>query len=161
VKNLKGYLYAGLASASVLTVGGVAMAEAQDGTPTFGGIPDSAFTDEGIDASDLPDYVAVSIGAGDDAVGYVRSSEYFADDQGPRNPDEAAAMGFVYVGVYDVFDTNQTVIGHWVTGAGFVPLGEDVDTVVQSVKDHAHDEATMLPPDAGNTGVSSTDAFGD
>ena len=65
-------------------------------------------------------------------------------ERGPSSPEEATAHGGVFVDVYSVYDTNERVIGHWVSGAGFVPLTGDVDAVVQSVLD-----------DTTNSGASS------
>lgn len=111
-------------------------------TPTFGSIPPEAMPPGGGDVNLglVPDYVSVAAQDSDEIIGYIRKEDLFPTDEqlqerGPSSPEEAAAHGGVFVDVYNVYDTNERVIGHWVSGAGFVPLSGDVDAAVQSVLD--------------------------
>ena len=154
-RKLRRLAVAGLVG-GVLMLGGAVTVAAQTGDdPTFGRIPPGAISEDGqtVDMEEIPDFISVAAGKGE-IVGYVKRTDLFSASSGdgpksesltayvsgPASPEEAPA---VVVEVYDVFDsTGKTVVGHWVTGAGFVPLSGDVDAAVQSVMDGATDSGS-------------------
>jgi hypothetical protein len=132
--NLKRTVLAVASLAGCLTLGGVAMAAASDDPPLVGPIPEEALSEDGVNLDKVPEYVEVATGD-DTQRGYVRKDEFFQEPALPSSPEEALTLNS-QVKVLDVFDSTTTNrIGHWVSGAGFVPLGEDLEAVVQAVRD--------------------------
>lgn len=84
--------------------------------PTKGPVPDSAWQPDGtIDLSQVPDFIPAL--DGDDAAGWISRDHAFpTDGERPRE-----------IPVYA--DDLQTVIGHYVDGVGFVPIGIDPGSV--------------------------------
>jgi len=115
----KTHKWLGLAIATVLIMGIVAIPAMSEEAPTFGTIPDEAWdtVDGSVDRSLVPDYVAALDRSGDFA-GYVSADDILPTDGTPA-PD----------GPIPVVDGNLALVGHMVPDRGFVPLGtlfEDV-----------------------------------
>lgn len=131
---------AGFAIAATIAASAAA---AQEGSPTFGIMPDDAFIQPpagrsqtmlpgmnpyGIDMSRVPDFVETTDQAGD-LVGYVKKTELF-----PTTPD--GKVGLV-PSVQKVYSRDgKTVVGSMYPGRGFVRAGqrpEGVPTVPMTV----------------------------
>jgi len=99
-------------------------------SPTFGVIPSSAMTANGVDWSQAPDYV-VLWGSGHTVQGYIPKGDLETPPgtgQGPLNggtymPTAAQAM--------PVYNQQQVLIGHLYPTAGYVPLGGPVPSASQ------------------------------
>lgn len=99
------------ATATVVTVS----ASAATVPPTFGPIPDSAFTvGQPIDQNQVPDFVAVSDRAGNVA-GYVRREDLL--DKPGTKPGPGVGVKTVYA------SDLKTIVGSMVPNKGFVPNG--------------------------------------
>jgi hypothetical protein len=98
-------------------VEGFGLAEVEP-VPTMGGVPDSAFTAEGLNPSLVPDLVAASTREGARA-GYIRK-EHFLADGGRARLNEPLP----------VFDAQgDQLVGHMYPGRGFVPLGQSPTSI--------------------------------
>jgi hypothetical protein len=104
-----------LVATGVLLIADPASSEAK---PTFGTIPDSAWTADGsIDIGLVPDYVGALDRSGNLA-GFVRAADILEDDDSwsPEGP-------------IPVVNDDLELVGHMVPDRGFVPLGQPFDSV--------------------------------
>lgn len=113
----------GLLLASLVVVVGIVVVlnPAADSalSPSVGRVPESAFTPNGIDIAQVPDYVPALDQQGDVA-GYVRKEDIL-----PTDTNVAPSDGPVPV----VDRSLERVVGHMHPGRGFVPLGQSPDDV--------------------------------
>lgn len=86
--------------------------------PTFGNIPDAAWSADGaVDMTLVPDYVGAFDQSGDLA-GYMRAEDILGDEDG-HSPD----------GPIPVVNQALELVGHMVPDRGFVPLGQPFSSV--------------------------------
>jgi len=113
----------GLLLASLLVVVGIVIVlnPAADSapSPSVGPVPESAFTPNGIDVAQVPDYIPALDQQGDVA-GYVRKEDIL-----PSNANVTPSDGPVPV----VDRSLERVVGYMYPGRGFVPLGQSPDDV--------------------------------
>lgn len=114
-------------------------------SPTYGTIPERAFTPTGIDVEQLPDLIAVANPDGsEDPVGYARKTDMFPGEYGNT---ELAAQEYRLIPVYD--RTGQVLLGNVYPDYGFVPLdvssasGFDIDSLIRTKTTVS--EQTRLP----------------
>jgi hypothetical protein len=89
-------------------------------SPTIGSIPSSAFTNDGLDGSKMPDFVGVLDRSGNVA-GYVSKEDLLPPEPGTAAPIDAPLP---------VVDESLTrVVGHLYPGRGFVAVGESAGEV--------------------------------
>lgn len=93
----------------ILGVGGFATAASPKSNK--GRVPESAFDSGSLNLADVPEYVVVCTRDGEPA-GYIRRDDFFVSAQARRKRIDV------------VDDTLTRVVGHMVSGRGFVPNGK-------------------------------------
>jgi hypothetical protein len=115
---------------------GVTSVAAGGSAPTKGAIPHEAFKPDGIDLSLAPDFVQ-AVGRNGDVVGYI-PKEYFVTQTGPVTDAPLGPDGRPTSNTKPVYgDDLKTLVGHFVPGIGFVPIGTDPRTVPSFVVEAA------------------------
>ena len=95
--------------------------------PTKGPIPESAWTDNGVDLAQVPDFVS-ALDQDGNVAGYIAKLDIL-DPDGGRTPDHVVT-GFQPDPPIPVLGGDlETLVGHHYGGVGFVPLGEDPPTL--------------------------------
>ncbi len=93
-------------------------------TPKVGPIPQSAFLSNGIDQSQVPDFIPAL--SGGRVVGFIPKAQLFPSAPAPNLGSPAADIAAQNAAlVHTVYASDlTTVVGHWYPGVGFVPVGE-------------------------------------
>jgi len=100
-------------------VGFAGFAAAKSPAPTKGRIPNEAYEGSDINIDKVPDYIVAYSRDGSEC-GYVHKRDLFAE----LSPAGVSERRLVVVD-----DTLTKVVGHMVSGRGFVPLGKSDDQI--------------------------------
>ncbi|MEZ5170652.1 MAG: hypothetical protein R3A49_07895 [Acidimicrobiia bacterium] len=94
--------------------------------PTKGPIPESAWTDDDVDLSQVPDFIPALDRTGDIA-GYIDKMDILGPSASPP-PDHVVTGLQPEPPIPVVGDDLETPVGYHYSGFGFVPLGADAPT---------------------------------
>jgi hypothetical protein len=111
-------------------------------TPEVGPIPQSAFQPNGIDLSQVPDFIPTM--SNGKVVGFIPKSQIFPTSSAPQTPAELDASSIHAVYGPDL----TTIIGYMYPGQVFVPLGETPPPLT-TPRGQAVTPPTLPPPGAG------------